>query len=81
MVYEANVNKTLHYIKYCLLNNISKVYQYIRQPDILYIPGSYFLDKLRFMCVNLIYSVLKSYTMRDLRRTESRLLEKLEFTR
>ena len=27
MVYEANVNKTLHYIKYCLLDNISKVYQ------------------------------------------------------
>ena len=28
MVYEANVNKTLHYIKYCLLNNILKVDQY-----------------------------------------------------
>ena len=31
--------------------------------------------EFRFMGVNLIYSVLKSYTMRDLRWTESRLLE------
>ena len=55
MVYEANVNKTLHYIKYCLLNNISKVYQYIRQPDILYIPGSYFLDKLDVIDKNVLF--------------------------
>ena len=77
MVYEANVNKTLHYIKYCLLNNISKVYQYIRQPDILYIPGSYFLDKLEFKCQSrgmetCLHSRGAALNVRDTIRAEQR---------